>query len=177
MEKKLALAQEDLDNIHRWFQCNLLTVNISKTSYIIFKSKNKKINNHVGLSINNTKLKHSSEEKYLGLILDSNLTWKPHITKIRSKLSSLLGTLRGIVKCLPRQIRYNIYNSLVKSHLDHLIEIWGHAAKTTLKDLQVIQNKIIKVLFHYDFLTPTKKYIQKLRSYLLTKYITLIHVC
>lgn len=37
------------------------------------------------------------------------------------------------------------------------IEVWGNASKTTLKELQTIQSKIIKLLFHYDFYTPTHK--------------------
>lgn len=50
-----------------------------------------------------------------------------------------------------------IYNSLVKPHLQYLIEVWGSTADTNLKELQRTQNKIIKLLFHYDYLTPTTK--------------------
>lgn len=93
----------------------------------------------------------------MGLILDSELSWKPHINRIKSKLSSLRGCLFNIVHCFPRQVLYTIYNSLVKSHLNYLVEIWGSANKTTLKSLQIAQNKIIKTLFRYDFLTPSIK--------------------
>lgn len=61
------------------------------------------------------------------------------------------------MRCLPKQVCLTIYNSLVKSHLDYLIEVWGSAAKTNLKSLQIAQNKIIKRLFHYNYLTRTKK--------------------
>lgn len=157
IQQLITQAQEDLDKLNMWFQYNLLTINASKTCYIIFSAKNKKIQEHDDLKINGEIIHKSNEEKYLGLILDSKLTWKTHIDKIRKKLISLMGAMRGIVGCLPKQVRYTIYNSLVKPHLEYLIEIWGSACKTYLKQIQIAQNKIIKVLFHYDYLESTSK--------------------
>lgn len=150
-------AQNDLDLLNTWLKSNLLTINIAKTNYIIFAAKNKNIDQHNKLNIDGEALNRVHEEKYLGLVLDDQLTWKPHIENIRNKLTSVSGALRGIVRCLPRQVRYNIYNSMVKSHMDYLIEVWGTAAKTNLKALQIAQNKIIKTLFRYNYLTPTEK--------------------
>lgn len=148
-------AQKDLHLLNVWFQCNLLTINTSKTNYIIFKAKNKKIHDHKPLNIDGMIINKTNTEKYLGLLLDEHLTWKPHLEKLRSKIASLSGLLRRITGCLPRKVRYVIYNSLVKPHLDYLIEVWGSAAKTNLQYIQTTQNKIIKTLFNYDFLTPT----------------------
>ncbi|KAL0811210.1 hypothetical protein ABMA28_009640 [Loxostege sticticalis] len=85
----------------------------------------------------------------------TNLNWHTQIDYIKSRLSSLAGILRNIVHCLPKRVRLTIYNSSVKSHLLYLIEIWGNASKTKLKELQVLQNRIIKSLFHYPYLTRT----------------------
>lgn len=126
-----------------------------KTHYVIFAAKNKKISDFQPLEINKLEINKSDSEKYLGLILDSGLTWKLHISKIRSKLTSLNGALRRIVRNLPLNVRHTIYNSLVKTHIDYLIEIWGAAAKSNLKILQTAQNKLIKTLFNYDYLTPS----------------------
>lgn len=90
-------------------------------------------------------------------MLDCQLNWNIHIDRITSKLTCLIGSLRNIVHCLPLQIRRTIYNSLVKPHLLYLIEIWGSAPKTTLKNLQTRQNRVIKRLFLYDYLTPTEQ--------------------
>lgn len=150
-------AQSDLDLLNQWFQFNLLTINVLKTNYIIFKAKNKKIDNHQPLKINGKPISKTNQQIYLGLLLDNQLTWKPHLEKIKSKLSSLTGALRVIVKCLPKNTRYCIYNALVKPHIDYLIQIWGTAAKSHLDVIQRAQNKLVKVLFHYPFLTSTKK--------------------
>lgn len=151
------IAQEDLNKIDIWFKQNLLTVNTDKTSYMIFAAKNKKIEKSFSpLTINNVTLVESNQEKYLGLLLDNKLTWKAHITKIQKKLISLLASLRNMSKYIPPKVRFTIYNSLIKPHIDYLIEIWGCAATTNLLPLQRAQNKIIKVLFKIDFLTPTE---------------------
>lgn len=85
------------------------------------------------------------------------MNWKQHIDKIKAKLTSLTGIIRNIAKCLPRKVKYIIYNSLIKPHIDYLIEIWGTAAKSNLEIVQIAQNKLIKSLFHYNFRTPSKK--------------------
>lgn len=149
-------AQTDLNSLNGWFNQNLLTINTSKTSYMLFAAKNKKIGTHEPLIINNTILRKSSEEKYLGIIMDSQLTWKSHITKIKKKLSSLLYCVRNLSNCIPPDTRLLIYNALVKPHIEYLIEIWGCAATTNLLPLQRAQNKLIKILFKLDYLTPTK---------------------
>lgn len=154
-------AQTDLDKLNEWFKFNLLTINTSKTTYMIFKAKNKHIPDFTPLSINNTIIQVSHREKYLGLWIDDKLTWKSHINHVKNKLTSLLGTLRKTANCIPKKVSTIIYNSLVKSHLEYLIEIWGSAATTNLKQLQRTQNKIIKVLFHYPYLTPTVQLYKK----------------
>lgn len=153
----IAQAQYDLDVLHEWLQYNLLTINISKTSYILFKAKNKLIPNYIPLTINNRPIQEKTHERYLGLHMDTYLTWNVHINHLISKLLSLHASLRINVRCIPRKLRFTIYNSLIKSHLSYLIEIWGSTAKTRLDKLQVLQNKIIKMLFNFKFRTSTKK--------------------
>lgn len=148
-------AQKDLDMLSEWLKYNLLTINTSKTSFMIFKAKNKPIGDLTPLTMNNDVIQRSHKEKYLGLWIDDKLTWKPHIEHIRAKLISLSGALHRIANCIPPKIRHLIYNSLVKSHLEHLIQIWGTATPTNINPLQRTQNKIIKTLFHYHHLTPT----------------------
>lgn len=154
-------AQDDLNILHTWLQYNLLTINVMKTKYMIFTAKNKKDFNMPTLHVNNEPLTKVQSQKYLGLTLDSHLTWKPHLDNIRAKLTSLMGILRGVVRCFPESVRYIIYNSLIKPHITYLIEVWGSATKTNTKPLQIAQNKIIKLLFHFNFRMSTETVFQK----------------
>ncbi|XP_046973307.1 uncharacterized protein LOC124539974 [Vanessa cardui] len=157
IEILLAKAQNDLDKLHEWFQYNLLTINIEKTSFMLFHAKNKKIPKFNPIMINNQTIKQSNEEKYLGLILDPKLTWQAHLDYLQGKINSLTGAIRRSSRCIPHKIRIIIYNSLVKSLLEYLVEIWGSAYKTNIKDLQISQNKLLKSLFHLDYHMSTKE--------------------
>lgn len=150
-------AQTDLNMLNCWFQSNLLTINSSKTKYVVFSAKNKNVDTNLQLDINGQTLSKTSKEKYLGLTLDSHLTWRPHIENISSKLASLAGILCRNKNSFPRKIRYLIYNSLVKPHIEYLIEIWGTTAKKYINMIQTKQNKIIKILFNYNYYTSTEK--------------------
>lgn len=153
----ISQAQEDLNVLFNWFQYNLLTINISKTCFTIFNAKNKQIPLHAPLTINNITLQQKTHEKYLGLYIDTKLTWQVHINEIKKKLLSICGSLRNLVRCIPHKLRYTLYNALVKPHLTYLIEIWGNASNTKISEIQILQNKIIKLLFNYHYLTSTKK--------------------
>lgn len=123
---------------------------------MIFLAKNKKIPPYTPLTVNGVIIHRSHQEKYLGLQLDDKLIWKAHIEHVRSKISSTTGALRRAVGCIPRKVQITIYNTLVKPHLEYLIEIWGCAAKTNLKNLQISQNKLIKTIFNYHYQTNTR---------------------
>lgn len=142
IEDIISKAQTDLNVLSSWFQHNLLTINTSKTCYVIFKAKNKIIPLDTTLKIDNVILQEKHCEKYLGLRMDSYLTWNTQIEHTRTKLASLIGSLRQTTRCVPRRIRHTIYNTLVKPHLLYLIEVWGSAAKTKLDKLQIVQNTI-----------------------------------
>lgn len=157
VEAMIPHVQSDLNLLNTWFQTNLLTINVAKTNFVILSAKNKRITTNIEIKINNQLIQRKTKEKYLGLTIDNYLCWKPHIEKIRSKLISLSGPLHNISRCLPQKVRYIIYNSLVKPHIDYLIEVWGTAAKSNLDPLQRAQNRVIKALFNYKFLTPTDK--------------------
>jgi len=55
------------------------------TKIILFG--NKKINTNVQIRIEMSELEIVSEIKYLGVIIDNKLTWKSHITYIKSKIA------------------------------------------------------------------------------------------
>lgn len=78
-------VNNELIKINSWLQSNKLFLNYSKTNYLIFTKK--KIKPKLNISINNHILKQKESVKYLGIIIDQNISWKPHIDKLKSTLS------------------------------------------------------------------------------------------
>ena len=92
--------------------------------------------------------------KYLGLTLDSHLSWNVHVDQTASKIRSLVGILYRLKSRLPRDVKKLIYSSMVQSHLIYMIEIWGTASNTRLKSLQTMQNRALRNVFDIPYLTP-----------------------
>ena len=74
----------------RWFAINKLSLNVLKTSYMLFRN-NTAIDTE--LSINGVCLERVRVAKFLGVLIDEHLTWKPHIARVQSKLSKTTAIL------------------------------------------------------------------------------------
>jgi hypothetical protein len=72
-----------IDNINDWFRGNSLSLNFDKTYFLQFKSY--KINIK---SCDNKLIKETKNTKFLGLDIDSSLSWKNHIDQIMIKLGT-----------------------------------------------------------------------------------------
>ena len=90
---------KELSYLNKWFQENKLTVDLTKTNYILFGSQQKLRNTETGgietqLSLNNGHyIGNVSRTKFLGLVLDENFTWSPHITSVSRKITKCNGNL------------------------------------------------------------------------------------
>ena len=75
-------------------------------------------------------LEQKSYVKYLGLLIDSNLSWKNHIGHITSKISKTVGIIARLRYYVPTSVLLTIYQCLIFPYLSHGIVAWGHAAQT-----------------------------------------------
>ena len=80
-------VNSDLVNLSNWLKANKISLNEGKTEVILFRSRNKRINYNMKLTLNGFKLKFSSHVRYLGLQLDEHLSWKHHLEVLAKKLS------------------------------------------------------------------------------------------
>ena len=74
-----------------------------------------------------------SEEhiKYLGILIDKNLTWKLHINAVSLKISKTVSLLAKLRHFVPRQILLKIYQSLIYPYITYGLAAWGQAADTS----------------------------------------------
>ena len=122
-----------------------LSLNFDKTHFIIFHSYNKTLQKQITIKINKKAINEQCFIKYLGVLIDSKLTWK-HLSKISKTVSRSLGIMYKLRPFLPLRIMRNIYYSLIYSQLVYGIEVWGSACKTELNKLLVLQKRTMRLM-------------------------------
>ena len=85
------ILNSELNNLSNWLNSNKLTLNIMKTNFVIFCPYQNKLNYVPQISIfdndknKNDALDHKNCIKFLGLLIDENLSWKNHIHSPHNK--------------------------------------------------------------------------------------------
>ena len=77
--------------------------------------------------------------KYLGVLLDTNLSWKFHIDSVALKISRIIGVIARLRQLVPLTTLLSIYRSLILPYLSYGLAAWGQAAKTQIQKILVIQ--------------------------------------
>lgn len=93
---------------------------------------------------------------YLGLILDTHLSFGRHCEFVASRISSAIGAMYKLKNIIPSEALKNVYFSLIHSHLTYMVNIWGASAAAHLRPLQVLQNRALKIVFNLPSLTSTE---------------------
>lgn len=150
LDSTIITANHELNNISRWLYCNKLSLNIKKTNYIIFNG-NKKITPHQLLHINNTPINRVYDTKFLGVIIDSKLTWGEHLHYIRNKVSRGIGIIHKTRPYLNNQTLVSLYYSFVYPYISYCIEVWGAAYDVKLLPIFKLQKKCIRTITYSEY--------------------------
>ena len=135
---------ETLNHLSTWFNANKLTMNTKKTVMCHFRPRGSTPIQPIVLD--GQAIEIHSAVRFLGVLVDDQLNWRPHIEKLTTKLNQQLGILRLARGRLPIQALKTIYFSLTHSTLLYGIEVWGQAADSILNPLRVSQNKILRAI-------------------------------
>ena len=141
----------ELSNVYTWICSNKLSLNIEKSNYIIFRSLKKKAHT-ITVNISKIRLKEMPRIKYLGVLLDSHLNWKAHISLLSTgKLKKFIGILGKARHYTNIEILRNLYYTLIYPYLTYRTLFWGHTYKTTLLPLFILQKKAIRIISFSHF--------------------------
>ena len=136
----------ELNEISEWFRANKLSLNASKTNYMLC-SKRRNINmNNIILSIGDTQIQQVSTTKFLGVHIDDNLQWNEHIQHIKSRISSGIYAMNSVKHILTSSHLKSLYYTMIHPHIYYGNLLWGSAHKVHLKRLEIIQKKAIRIV-------------------------------
>ena len=156
-EDCLAL-QNDLLTLYQWSNIWKLKFNINKCKVIKFC---RVVKHKFEYHLNNTALESLPQFNDLGVIVTSNLSWKPHIRSVVSKANKMLGLIkRTLGPNAPLKSKLLLYNSLIRSVLSYASVIWT-PDKSDIVLIESIQRRATKFILN-DFRSDYKTRLLKL---------------
>ena len=140
---------------------NKISLNVSKTEFIIFKPKRKPLNVNMKIKLNGKRLYPTDSVKYLGVKIDSKLNWKSHVNATATKLNQANAMLYRVRDFVNANILKSVYYALFESHINYACIIRGQNI-STINRLYILQKKALRIinfkernahsssLFHYS---------------------------
>ena len=116
----------------------------------------------INLYIDNSPLEKSGSFKFLGVIIDSKLTFHDHVNYVISKLSKSRGIFYKL-NYLPENVLLSLYYSLVYPYLNYCIEAWGSCCVSTMESLFLLQKKFIRVICGIGYYDSTSTAFSRLK--------------
>ena len=147
----------ELQKINLWLLRNKLTLNVDKTKFMIFH-KRKKVPN-LSIVLNNIAITKVDTFNYLGILLDSNLSWESHTDMLVLKISTLIGVLHRVKKYFPKSILITIYKSLITPHLNYDLLLWGNRRSR----VNILQKKAIRVVNFSPYISHSEPILKNLK--------------
>ena len=164
----------ELDKLNVWFAVNKLSLNVSKTNYIVFGRKRKLDS---VLTIHGTEIERVQVTKFLGVLIDEKLNWSEQIFKVKSKLLKCVGVLYKARIYLDNNAMLMLYNAIILPYLSYCVEVWGNTYKTKLNSIRSIQKRAIRLVCNvtkYEHTSPLFKTVKALKLLELIEYKTCI---
>jgi len=156
-------ANSLLQKINEFMKSNLLHINMDKCCFIHFEPQKEfkarmrgtcaRTRTHIRkadspkIMINGKAIKEVTSAKFLGVIIDKNMTWLPHIDMLYKKLKSATGILNRLSKFIPENNYKALYYALFESHMNYCLTVYGAASKNSTDKLFRVQKHCLRILF------------------------------
>ena len=112
---------------------------------------------------NDYELKQVENCKFLGVIIDENLTWKQHILYITDKIAKSTGILSKIRHYISNNLPITLYYTLIYPYLYYANIVWANNYTTRLENILRIQKKAIRIITYSPYNSPSLPLFKKLK--------------
>ena len=151
-----SVVNEELRKVCEWLNTNKLSLNTSKSNFVIFHPFQRKPDYNVTLKMYDsefkilTSLEQKHHVKYLGVLIDSHLSWRYHIDYISSKISKWVGNIARLRHFVPTSTLLKIYRSLIEPYISYGLIAWGQAANSSLNKILILQKRALRLMYFSD---------------------------
>ena len=146
---------QTLSEVSKWFKSNKLSLNIKKSKIMCFGTRSQLVKtSNLVVQCDNMRLEQVPCYKYLGVILDSSLSFSDHVEYIESKVLKRIGLLSRARNFLNEDTCLYLYRQLIIPLLDYGDYIYNGTTQRCSDILQKLQNSAIRCILRADRLTP-----------------------
>ena len=163
LDRLMSIANCELALMENWFTANKLSLNLSKTKFIIFCSSKKQCaKKQVKLKLNDVEIEQVCSVKFLGVNIDERLSWDKHIQQVASKLSKNIGILAKLKYTVPQKVLCMVYNSLVLPYLSYCNLVWACNSINKLNPIIVLQKRAVRIILKAELRAHSSSLFKKL---------------
>mgnify|MGYP001792265277 CR=1 FL=1 len=137
----------DFLSLKNWYYHNYLVLNPDKCYYMTFGIKKDNEN----LKIEDLTISNVNEVKVLGVVIDNQLSFTPHIKRICSNANQKLNALFRVSKQMTNEQLNLLVNAFIKSHFNYCPLIWMLCSHHSMNKINKIQERTLRLLYNsYD---------------------------
>ena len=103
----------ELRKVNRWLIINKLALSVEKSNFVLFHSASRVPSRTIKIKIGNKRIVEENYVKFLGVLVDSTLSWKPHIKELTKKLTKITGIFYKLWYFISISQSVMLYNTLV----------------------------------------------------------------
>jgi hypothetical protein len=142
------ILNEDLINVSDWMKANKLSLNTSKTEYMVIGSYKRlhQTQSDPPITLGDNQIKRVKVTKSLGLMIDETLTWDEQVTLTTKKVNKGLNVMRRLRDFFDIKILTTVYQTLVQPYFDYCSQVWRGLGTTLCHKLQRLQNRAVRII-------------------------------
>lgn len=143
-----ANLQSSLDEVSNWCDDNFMVPNPAKTESMLVTSRQKHQTHPppLQLSLCSHSIEQVATHRLLGVTLDNELSWAPHVQAVRKKVARNVYLLSKLKPFTDVQTRTLFYHAHVKPHLDYASCVWDGCSDANMKQLNSLHRRAAKVI-------------------------------
>ena len=140
----LVKANVKLKHLVNWLNANKISLNVTKTE--IFKSKQKKFAGDLKIKLCGKRLHPTESVKYLGVKIDTCLTWQQHDNYLSIKLNRANALLFKMRKYVSLKILRSIYFAIFDSYLSYCCLVWAQNF-SSIQRILILEKKAVTIIY------------------------------
>jgi hypothetical protein len=137
-----------LRRLELWLRSWRIAINVSKSTSVLFAKTARSARQPRPVQFLGEPIQWVQIARYLGVTLDTRLTWSAHVNQVRKRAAQRLGMLGPL---LIRRSGLSVgngvllYKQLIRPRMDYACPIWRSAARSHVRKLQVLQSKCLLI--------------------------------